>query len=135
MLEWNVFVENFNCNQIEEYNIFKHTNFKKDVLIKTIKAIKSCQDDSCYLPKLKEEIREQLRYYFWSRCEWEVVLSAFPSSDRVKDLKIDVYKQVTINYEAFYSYFIGKVFFFLFSNKDKSTEELYEEFLEYERTN
>lgn len=43
-------------------------------------------------------------YYFWSKCEWEIILSDFPPSDRFKKKKVDVYEQVMLNWDKFINY-------------------------------
>ena len=39
-------------------------------------------------------------YYYWSKCEWEVIVSAWPPRDG-SDKKIDVYSQLKANWEQF----------------------------------
>lgn len=39
-------------------------------------------------------------YYYWSKCEWEVIVSAWPPLDG-SDKKIDVYLQLKANWEQF----------------------------------
>lgn len=39
-------------------------------------------------------------YYYWSKCEWEVIVSAWPPRDG-SDKKIDVYYQLKANWEQF----------------------------------
>jgi len=39
-------------------------------------------------------------YYFWSKCEYEVIVSAWPPRDG-SDKKIDVYSQLKANWELF----------------------------------
>ena len=122
---WNVYVERTNTNKIEPYNIFNHAGFKKQI------------EEAFALCKTKEEFAErlkiELRYYFWSKCEWEIVLTDWPthvSYEEVKRLnqdvlkhveqwgkkpyavtvnlpkgeKVDVYDQVMLNWEVFLDY-------------------------------
>lgn len=39
-------------------------------------------------------------YYYWSKCEWEVIVSAWPPRDG-SDKKIDVYSQLKANWDLF----------------------------------
>lgn len=39
-------------------------------------------------------------YYYWSKCEWEVIVSAWPPRDG-SDKKIDVYSQLKANWDQF----------------------------------
>lgn len=96
-LEWNVYVENINRRQIEVYNIFEHGGFKKDC----DKAYKEYKNS---FQKFTESVKRSLMYYFWSKCEWEIILSDFPPSDRFKKKKIDVYDQVMLNWNLFINY-------------------------------
>jgi hypothetical protein len=42
-------------------------------------------------------------YYFWSKAEWEIIISSWPNRDN-DELKIDVFDQVMLNWEAFVDY-------------------------------
>ena len=54
----------------------------------------------------KEEFAEKLdhmmRYYFWSKCEYEVILSSWVG--RADDVKIDIYDQIHMNWNVFVDY-------------------------------
>ena len=43
-------------------------------------------------------------YYFWSKCEWEIILSDWPPSDTFCKEKIDVFDQVMLNWDIFVDY-------------------------------
>ena len=99
MLTWNVFVGNFNTKSIEVYNIFKHSGFIKSCR----KAlIESDGDDRAFLVAVNRE----LRYYFWSKCEYEVIISGWPPSDTFNDSKVDIYAQVCMNWSRFAAYLL-----------------------------
>lgn len=99
-MTWNVYIGNMNSGNIEVYNIFQHGGFLDDV--KTIyKKHKNEYDIFC------EKVKRSLGYYFWSKCEWEVVVDHWPPSDkkdRYKPRKIDVYNQVMLNWDVFINY-------------------------------
>lgn len=97
MLEWNVIYGNFNSKEIERFNIFDHHSFK-DYCAKAAKKYQNSKDE------FAEAVRKELMYYFWSKCEWEVVIQHWPQSDRLHDRKIDVYEQVRMNWEVFINY-------------------------------
>ena len=97
MLEWNVYVEDVNAQKIVVYNIFRHTFFVRDCK----KALKEHKEDK---DSFLEEVRKELMYYFWSKCEWEIILSDFPPSGRFKEEKVDVYDQVRLNWKVFSEY-------------------------------
>lgn len=96
-LVWNVYVENINAQRIEVYNIFQHSSFKKDVL----NAYKEYKND---FEQFSEKVRKSLMYHFWSKCEWEIILSDWPPSNNFKKEKIDVYDQVMLNWNIFIYY-------------------------------
>ena len=96
-LQWNVLIGDFNSKEIQTYNIFDHYRFKED-----------CDDIWKYFegnrPVFESEIKKNLRYYFWSKCEWEVVIQHWPPSEHFRDKKIDVYDQVMMNWDIFIDY-------------------------------
>ena len=101
MLCWNVYVGDFNNGTIEIYNIFNHYSFKEDC--KKI-AKKFAKDKDGFT----EGIKHSLMYYFWSKCEWEIIIEQWPVSEkqnsRFKDEKVDVYDQVCLNWDIFIEY-------------------------------
>ena len=95
-MKWNVYFHNFNKNEIEVYNIFNHSCFTYEVK----QAIKKYKDKDSFIDKLKSE----LRYYFWSKCEWEVIISPWVGRKEPCNAKIDVYDQVMLNWNVFADY-------------------------------
>lgn len=98
-MEWNVFCESRqgSNSQIEQFNIFNHCWFADSCA----RIAEKYKDDK---ERFAEEIKHELMYYFWSKCEWEILLSAWIGSDRVPSLKIDVYDQVNLNFPQFIEY-------------------------------
>ena len=96
-LVWNVYIENINKSQIEVYNIFDHSGFNKD-LLKIYDEYKDNKDE--FLIKLQRS----LQYYFWSKCEWEIILSDWPPSRKFNDKKVSVYDQLVLNWNIFTEY-------------------------------
>lgn len=98
MLEWKVIIGNFNSGEIEQYNVFRHYGFMQDL----IKIKKKYGGDR---EKFTDEVRTSLRYFYWAKCEWEVIVSHWPgNSERFHDKKIDVYDQVAMNFDRFMDY-------------------------------
>ena len=95
-MKWNVYFHNYNKNKIEVYNIFNHSCFTYEVK----QAIKKYKDKDSFVDKLKSE----LRYFFWSKCEWEVIVSPWVGRKESCDEKIDVYDQVMMNWNIFADY-------------------------------
>lgn len=127
-LSWNVLYHNVNSRQIEEYNIFKHSSFAKDVE----KLLKEDLSERGFAEKLKREVQ----YYFWGRCEMEQMMCSWPvyidgdELDRMNKeyedynekyghypykinvcpdvgRKIDIYMQVMLNFNIFCNYVLS----------------------------
>ena len=96
-MHWFVIVEDFNGKRIVDYDIFEHGGFAEDVR----KAYRKHRTD---FDAFSEAVRKSLAYRFWSKCEWEVIISSWPPSDRVPERKVDVYEQVMLNWDAFVRY-------------------------------
>ena len=69
-VEWYVFREDWNSKQIINYNIFEHVNF----VVWCAKDIKKHKNEYFTLESL---IKRELMYYFWSKCEMEVIITDF----------------------------------------------------------
>lgn len=124
VLEWNVFVEDFNAKCIKTYNIL-NSGIVKEI----IKRTKSISDKE----QFSNEIRSILMYHYWSKAEWEIIITDWPAHVAVEDVyrlvddiedhekrygskpysvapklrvseKIDAYKQVRINWGPFIDY-------------------------------
>lgn len=46
----------------------------------------------------KEFIEQTAKYYFWGKCEYELIVSGWPNTDVSK--KIDVYQQIMMNIDT-----------------------------------
>lgn len=98
-LVWNVYVHNVNQDTIELYNIFQHRSFCKSLYKAKVKYLKK---DNFNFEYFMEEVRKELMYYFWSKCEWEILIKAWVGGKVEK--RIDVYDQVIMNWELFKEY-------------------------------
>ena len=96
-LVWNVYIGNFNAQCIEVFNIFHHVRFFAD-LKKIAKKYKNDRE------MFEEEVRRNLMYYYWSKCEWEIILTGWPQREGYNDEKVDVYSQVMLNWDVFIDY-------------------------------
>jgi hypothetical protein len=45
------------------------------------------------------ELRRKCMYYFWSKCEYEVIVTGWPDTNTER--KIDIYDQLDANWETF----------------------------------
>lgn len=96
MLEWYVYLEDINKRIIITYNVFNHYSFYED-LKKIIKKYKTIEDFS-------KELKRICMYYFWSKCEYEIIITCWPKWDKFKEEKIDVYSQLNLNWDKFVNY-------------------------------
>ena len=122
-LSWNVFY--YNRKDIETFNIFDHSSFCK-------KVINITKESSQSKAIFRDKIINVLRYYFWCKCEYEIIVTTFPTyvsneglkkmeADRDKyirdygrcrfvhpyldtELKVDIYTQVMMNIDHFIDY-------------------------------
>ena len=95
-ITWNVFYHDCNSGKIDTFNIFDHGSFRAYVK----KAAKKCQTKD----EFAKNLRSELMYYFWSKCEWEVLISPWISSRENEEMKIDVCWQVMNNWDVFLDY-------------------------------
>ena len=124
-MEWYVYRYDFNKREIVPFNVFHRADFKEDVEEIDIKNI-SYKD-------FKNQLDRLTLYYFWSKCEYEIVITSWPpfitKEDAYKMMnqfekdskryerealvvnanlevgeKIDIYKQLHLNWDAFCDY-------------------------------
>ena len=94
-MKWYVYIYNINSKKMEVYNIFDHASFKFCVE----KELNNCNSKEDFAYKINNE----LKYYFWSKAEWEIIISPWIGADGVKN-KIDIYDQVINNWQVFVDY-------------------------------
>ena len=98
-LEWNVYVYRWGREkELVSYNVFNHYGFLGDC-VKAAKKYKKTEKSA-----FAEDVLQSLMYYFWSKCEWEIILMPWPTHDDDEGEKIDVYDQVVMNWEHFINY-------------------------------
>ncbi len=97
-LEWNAFNHN-----LEWFNIFDSYSFMNDLYRIKTNYIKS----KITLEDFKEEVRKSLSWQYRGRCEYELILTTWPVPD--KEIKIDVYNQVMLNFDRFFDYLLNNI--------------------------
>lgn len=93
---WNVFLEDSNRREIRTFNVFHNYTFDEQ-LKKEFRRYTRHKD----LEKLKTEIKSWAMYCFWSKCEYEIILTSFPERKDFKQKKVDVYQQLMLNWDSF----------------------------------
>lgn len=109
-MEWNVYTYDFNKNEIERYNIFWHGSFVEYVK----NHIKKYKNKDEFADRLKSE----LQYYFWSKCEWELIIEVTEDSRiflvpwvgcrNTEGAKIDVTDDTDFDWRSFAEYHINR---------------------------
>ena len=99
-LQWFVFYRSMYKDEITTFNVFDHLSFTKDITYALVSS-KTKQD-------FAKERRRELMYYFWAKCEYEVIVSACPPNNIIPEIKIDVYQQIIINWDIFVDYIWNK---------------------------
>ena len=97
-LEWNVWVCDPNSGTIRLVDLFHHSGLMNDLR----RSARQHTDDERV--EFEEEMRSSVMRWYWSKAEWEVVVSHWPPNDRYDSRKVDVYEQVWANWHAFTEY-------------------------------
>ena len=99
MMQFNVMIYDFNHKKIEPYNIIPYfiNEYKEQQ-----KYAKKYKDDEYYkvpvtFDEFKKFIEDKSIYRFWSRCEYEFIVSSWPPSKNHEEEKIDIHKQIIMN--------------------------------------
>ena len=86
----------FNSDNIDYYDIMPF-------LIDSYKKIKKNKPKT--FDEIKEFIINESRYRFWSRCEYEVIITGWPKQKR--EVKIDIFNQIMGNIDVITTHFIS----------------------------
>ena len=133
ILEYNVYIEDINAGKIKSYNIFGNNRFYEGVY----KAYQTYKKDEC-IEEFKEEVKNQLMYSYWGRCEYEIVITSWPPHIDVEEIdklkkeieehdskynwkqvkatanlsiseKISIYDQIMLNFDIFFNYLLENI--------------------------
>lgn len=99
MNKYNVIVYDFNSNQFKSYDVLEYfiDEYNK---IKKSKRPKTFDD-------IKNFIKGKSLYQFWSRCQYEIILSDWPNNSFNK--KIDVHYQIMMNIDIVTKLFMENI--------------------------
>jgi hypothetical protein len=98
MKEFNVCVFNENTNKFEKYNVMPYF----------INCWKESKKGKNYTKDfIKEFIIKNSMYMYWSRCQWEIIISDWPCQ-QIQE-KIDVHQQIMMNIEIVIDLFIENI--------------------------
>ena len=93
MLEWNVYIEDPNAKTFKNYNALKGYENK---FVKELVEAKGNKE------KFLERVRLTMQSRYWSRCEYEIILTGWPNASIQE--KIDIYDQIIMNWYHFSEY-------------------------------
>lgn len=99
-LSWNVITYDFNNKDFVSYNVLN-----KGIVEEIKKYTKNIKDKTAFA----EEVKRICIYYFWSKSEWEIVIQEWTDSDNPKEIKVDVYDQLRLNWDRFVDYVWGNL--------------------------
>lgn len=119
MKKFNVIIED--NGKFKPYDIMPYLKYSWITLIERI--MEYGEGDYRKYPKTYEEIKEwvknAIQYQYWSRCEYEMILSPWPSytNDRDEEVilknackKIDIYDQCMMNIDTITRLFIEEIY-------------------------
>jgi hypothetical protein len=100
MITWNVVYYDLNEKDFGIYNVLNPS------ILNEIKERTKHIDNR---KEFSEEVSLICMYHFWSKCEWEIVLREWCGGDNAKEMKVDVYDQLVMNWNRFIDYLWGEL--------------------------
>ena len=102
-LEWNVLLAASNTNKIINYNVLDKELV--EILHKEIVKKKTITK----FEQLKETVNNWCKYYYWSRCEYEIGVGGAFAKYPDEYEKIDAYRQIEMNLDRICEYIIKEL--------------------------
>lgn len=88
-MDFLVYREDFTTGKIKPWNVFSHGSFDR--------SLRELAEHGAFT---EEEVRREAAYYFWSKSEYEIILSTWAA--RRQDMKVSVYDQIVMNWDLFF---------------------------------
>lgn len=101
-MAWYILWYNPNLKQIELRNVF-NLSVKFNQELQTLSKVK----DTITFEEFSNQLRSAAKYCFWSKCEYEILVS--PWASKGEDKKIDVYYQLALNWPQFAQYTFSNI--------------------------
>lgn len=92
--------ENINAKEFEKYDVMPY-------FINCYKEARKKKKQPKTFDEFKEFVKSNSMYMYWSRCQYEIVLTDWPSQSRSK--KIDIHWQLMMNWDVVTSILIDNV--------------------------
>ena len=99
-LSWKVLNHDFNSDKIINYDIFCKSSSEE--IAKRIKREKISS-----LEEFKESMKRMWMHDYWSKAECEIMVSGLFT--RVEPTKIDIWRQIEMNFDLIIEYIINKM--------------------------
>ena len=101
---WYVYIIRDRC--LQKFNVFQSYSFLEGLK----SSFKKYKND---IEKLKQEIERCAKYSFWSKYEYEISISPLYYDNEKDSSKVDVYSQLSLNWNVFVEYVLKHKAFFL----------------------
>lgn len=93
-LKWYVVIESRNSHSFKKFNIFEHGG--------VVGQLERFMKKNPSKEELSEELRNIVGYYFWKKCEYEILICSWPPNDRNPlEKKVDIVDQLELNWDNF----------------------------------
>lgn len=109
MAGWNVYYHSWNANEFKKLNILKEHGSFVEYIKKHKKKYKDNKEE------FANKLRSELMYYFWSKSEWEVIITKkdgriimTPWCGRKEDIELDVTDNEDFDWISFYNWMADK---------------------------
>lgn len=97
MLEYYALKLDFNTNKLQKINIFSESDAVEIKKLRKVRKIQNRLD-------LKIWLKSRLMRQYWSRCEYEMIISPWPRISRDEEIKIDIWTQLEPNLDVITDY-------------------------------
>ena len=94
-MKWNTII--YDNGKIKYFNIFRNILFR-EAIEQIFRTPEQSRED------IEEQVKKKAQWQFWGRCEYEIILSEWPSSPKDNSYKLDVFEQLEANWERFIDY-------------------------------
>lgn len=94
-MKYNVIIYDFNSHKFVPYDIFPYL----------VKEYNKSDKRASTFEEYKSFILSKSRYMWWSRCEYEIILTDWPNK-KIEE-KWDIYNQIEMNIDAITNLFIS----------------------------
>lgn len=99
-MKYNVILWDINRREFISYDIFPYLKRK-------YQESKEKEKEPKTFDEFKEFIRKESMYMWWSRCQYEILISDWPSQSKTE--KIDVHYQVMMNIDIITKLFMEEI--------------------------